>query len=157
MHYPPKEFGSRTDNWQMHLTSDDFQRVSQEAERLGYDAISISEHMVMPRELVAEMGGFWPDMLPAMTFVAGATQRIKVNSSVIVLPYHEPLAFAKAIATVDLLSSGRVMLTFGAGMARGEFAALGVPFTKAAVCWTSILRCSRYCGPQPSRSSSVSS
>jgi probable F420-dependent oxidoreductase len=65
-----------------------------------------------------------------MSFIAGATTRISVNSCVIVLPYHEPVGLAKAIATLDLLSGGRVMLTFGVGHAVKEFEALGIPFEK---------------------------
>jgi probable F420-dependent oxidoreductase len=76
------------------------------------------------------MGAYWTDALTVMTFVAGATTRIRINSSVIVLPYHEPIAHAKAISTLDVLSGGRVTVTFGVGMARNEFRALGVPFEK---------------------------
>jgi probable F420-dependent oxidoreductase len=128
--YPPSQFPPSGDSWQDHLTSEDFQQIAQKTEELGYDAITVPEHIVMPMDLVGPMGGYWPDALTAMTFIAGATRRIRVNSSVIVLPYHEPLAFAKAITTLDVMSSGRVTVTFGVGMARGEFAALGVPFAK---------------------------
>jgi len=130
MRYPPGEFSPGPHNWQEHLTTEDFQRVARTAEELGYDAITTSEHIVMPPDLVPAMGAYWTDALTVMTFVAGATTRIRVNSSVIVLPYHEPVSYAKAISTLDVLSGGRVTLTFGVGMARGEFAALGVPFHK---------------------------
>ena len=53
-----------------------------------------------------------------MAFVAGATTRIRVNSSVIVSPAHQPVAFAKAISTLDVLSGGRVIVTFGVGWRR---------------------------------------
>ena len=130
MHYPTDQFPPGGGNWQEQLTAEDFQRIARAADDLGYDSINIPEHLVMPRELVAEMGAFWPDAFTVMTFLAGATTRIRVNSGVIVMPYHHPVAFAKAVSTLDLLSGGRVMLTLGAGMARGEFAALGVPFEK---------------------------
>jgi probable F420-dependent oxidoreductase len=130
MRYPPHESAGDADNWQDRLSTGDFQKVAQMAEDLGYDAIAASEHIVMPPDLVSAMGAYWTDALTVMTFVAGATKRIRVNSSVIVLPYHEPIAYAKAIATLDVLSGGRVTVSFGVGMARGEFAALGVPFEK---------------------------
>ena len=76
------------------------------------------------------MGAWWPHAFTAMAFLAGATTRIRVNASVIVLPYHHPVALAKAISTLDVMSGGRVMLTFGVGMAPAEFAALGVPFDR---------------------------
>jgi probable F420-dependent oxidoreductase len=66
--------------------------------------------------------------MTAMAFVAGATQRLIVDSSVIVLPYHHPVVLAKAASTLDLLTGGRVRLSIGVGHAKHEFDALGVPF-----------------------------
>lgn len=117
-------------SWEERLGAEDFQRVAQRAEELGFDAVTVPEHIVMPRDLVGSMGAYWPDAFTVMAFVAGATRRIRVNSSVIVLPYHHPVVLAKAISTLDVLSGGRVTVTFGAGMARGEFAALGIPFSR---------------------------
>ena len=128
--YPPDSFPPGGDQWQERLTQDDFQKVAQTAEALGYDALTTPEHIVMPADLIPAMGTYWTDALTVMAFVAGATKRIRVNSSVIVLPYHEPIAYAKAISTLDRLSGGRVTVTFGVGMARGEFAALQLPFEK---------------------------
>lgn len=130
MRYPPSQFTGEGRHWQERLGSEDYQKVAREAERLGFHAISVPEHIVMPGDLVSAMGSYWPDAFTVMSFVAGATSRIRVNSSVIVLPYHQPVPLAKAISTLDVLSGGRVTVTFGAGMARGEFAALGVPFSK---------------------------
>jgi len=114
--------------WARGLTTTDFQAIARAADDLGYDAITIPEHVVMPNALAPMMGAHWPHAFTVMAFVAGATTRIKVNSCVIVLPYHDPLPLAKAIATLDVLSSGRVMLTFGVGHAEDEFRALGLPF-----------------------------
>jgi probable F420-dependent oxidoreductase len=90
----------------------------------------VPEHLALPVDLAANMGAYWPHAFTAMAFVAGATSRIKVNASVIVLPYHHPVPLAKAVSTLDVLSSGRVMLTFGVGMAPAECAAVGVPFER---------------------------
>ena len=128
--YPPSRFPPGSDHWETRMTAADFQRVAQTADALGFDAISVSEHLVLPVDLEANMGAYWPHAFTAMAFLAGATSRIRVNASVIVLPYHHPVALAKAISTLDVLSNGRVMLTFGVGMAPGEFAALGVPFDR---------------------------
>ena len=130
MHYPVERFTPPGTNWQEKLTAADFQRVARTADELGFDAIGVPEHIVMPHDLVPAMGRFWTDGFTAMSFIAGATTRIQVNSSVIVMPYHHPVVFAKAVTTLDMLSGGRLKLTIGAGMARGEFAALGVPFEK---------------------------
>ena len=130
MRYPPSEFPPGTDHWAARMTSADFQRVARTADELGFDALTVSEHLALPVDLVPNMGAWWPHAFTAMAFLAGATTRIKVNASVIVLPYHHPVAFAKAVSTLDVMSSGRVMLTFGVGMAPTEFAALGVPFER---------------------------
>lgn len=63
-----------------------------------------------------------------MAYFAGATDRIRVNSSVALLPLQNPLITAKALSTMDWLSSGRVTVTFGVGWLKEEFDALGVPF-----------------------------
>jgi probable F420-dependent oxidoreductase len=112
------------------MTCADFQRVARAADDLGFDALTVSEHLALPVDLEPNMGAWWPHAFTAMAFLAGATSRVRVNASVIVLPYHHPVAFAKAVSTLDVMSSGRVMLTFGVGMAPAEFAALGVPFER---------------------------
>jgi probable F420-dependent oxidoreductase len=126
MRYPP----GFTPAWETSLAAPDFQRIAKAADDLGYDACQIPEHIVMPTELAKTMNAHWPHAFTTMAFVAGATSRLAVNSSVIVLPYHEPIAFAKAVATLDVLSGGRVILTIGVGHAEQEFDALGVPFSK---------------------------
>lgn len=124
MRYPP----GVAPEWTTRLTTTDWQQIAATADDLGYDAVNVPEHLVMPDALAPFMGAYWPHAFTAMAFLAGATTRIKVNSCVIVLPYHEPIALAKAISTLDVLSGGRVMLTFGVGHAEDEFRALGVPF-----------------------------
>jgi probable F420-dependent oxidoreductase len=126
--FPPALFGAPGENWEATMGVADYQSIAQVAERVGFDAITVSEHIVVPDELAPHMGAFFPDALTAMAFIAGATSRIRVRSGVIVLPYHPPIQLAKAVATLDLMSGGRVMLDVGVGMARGEFDALGVPF-----------------------------
>ena len=114
--------------WQAELGPADFQLVARTAERLGFDAISVPEHIVMPLGEVSTMGAYWPHAMTAMSFIAGATSRIAVNAAVIVLPYHHPVILAKAIATLDVLSGGRVIVSVGVGHTEHEFDVLGVPF-----------------------------
>ena len=122
--YPP----GLDHSWAERMTPTDFQRVARAADDLGYDALIVPEHIVMPRELAAMMGAHWPHALTAMAFAAGATTRIAVNSQVVILPYHNPVVLAKAVATLDVLSGGRVILGLGIGHAEREFEALGIPF-----------------------------
>jgi probable F420-dependent oxidoreductase len=126
MRFPPSEITA--DHWQARMTCEDFQRVARTADELGFDALTVSEHLALPVELEGAMGGHWSHALTAMAFLAGATSRIRVNSMVLVLPYHHPVNLAKAMSTLDNLSGGRLTVTVGVGMAPVEFAALGVPF-----------------------------
>lgn len=126
--YPPAAFPVGREHWQASMTAADFQRVATATEELGFDAIVVPEHLAVPTDLEPNLGGYYPHALTAMAFIAGATTRIKVNSMVLVLPYHHPVELAKAIATLDVMSGGRAMVTFGVGMAPIEFAAMGIPF-----------------------------
>src|SRR6202042_2512237 len=99
------------------MRPEDFQLVARTADELGFDSIAIPEHIVMPAEMVELMGPFWTHALTVMAFVAGATSRLIVDSSVIVLPYHDPVVFAKAVSTLDFLSGGRVRISIGVGHA----------------------------------------
>jgi probable F420-dependent oxidoreductase len=134
--------------WSEALQAPDFQRVAQTAEELGFVSILSSEHLALPTFEVPRLGPHWPHAPTVMAFVAGATRRIRVDAFLLVLPYHHPVALAKAIATLDLLSGGRVDLSIGVGHAEQEFKVLGVPFDQRGrytdeqlevikTCWTS--------------------
>jgi probable F420-dependent oxidoreductase len=133
--------------WSDSLRAPDFQRVAQAAEELGFAAILASEHLALPSFEVPRLGSHWPHAMTVMAFVAGATRRIRVDAFLLVLPYHHPVALAKAVATMDVLSGGRVNLSIGVGHAEQEFKVLGVPFDQRGrytdeqlevikACWT---------------------
>ena len=105
-------------------------RIAATIDGLGYDAITTSEHLAMPYEEVPRLGPYWMHALSVMAFVSGATKRVRVDASVLVLPYYHPLAFAKALSTIDVLSGGRLDVSIGVGHAMREFEALGVPFAE---------------------------
>ncbi|HEY6533485.1 MAG TPA: TIGR03619 family F420-dependent LLM class oxidoreductase [Acidimicrobiales bacterium] len=128
MRYPPNQFDGGPSDWQTRMTCSEFQLVARTIDDLGFDAVSVSEHLVLPVDLVPTMGSHWPHALTAMAFLAGCTTRLRVNSMAMVLPNHHPVELAKSIATLDVLSGGRAMATFGVGMAPGESAAMGMPF-----------------------------
>jgi len=114
--------------WESAMGAEDFQLVARTADEAGFDCISVPEHIVVPDEMVELMGPTWSHAMTVMAFVAGATTRIEVDSAVIVLPYHHPVVLAKAIATLDVLSGGRVRVSVGVGHAEREFEVLGVPY-----------------------------
>ena len=84
--FPPALFVEPHANWETTMGVADHQRIAQAVERLGFDAITISEHVVVPTELVRHMGGHFPAALAAMWFLAGATRRSMMRSNRIVLP-----------------------------------------------------------------------
>lgn len=108
------------------------------AEHSGYGVVWTSEHLIFPSEVRTPYpyGGRFPydvddpllDVAATLSYVAACTTRVRLGSSVIVLPYHQPVALAKALATVDVLSNGRLLLGVAGGWLREEFALLGVPF-----------------------------
>jgi probable F420-dependent oxidoreductase len=63
-----------------------------------------------------------------MGYLAGATQNIRINSALTILPLHHPIVLAKALSTIDWMSSGRITCTFGVGWLESEFDTMGIPF-----------------------------
>ncbi|HET6811401.1 MAG TPA: TIGR03619 family F420-dependent LLM class oxidoreductase [Acidimicrobiales bacterium] len=114
--------------WMTGLEAPEHQRIAAVVDELGFYAITTSEHFAMPYWEVPRLGPYWTHALTVLAFVAGATRRVRVDASVLVLPYHHPLALAKAISTLDVLSGGRVDVSVGVGHAVAEFEALRVPF-----------------------------
>ncbi|MQY05184.1 LLM class F420-dependent oxidoreductase [Actinomadura macrotermitis] len=104
------------------------------AEACGFEALYMPEHialypgaMVGPVELPPALP--YADPLDSLSFVAAATERILLGTGVLLLPYHHPVILAKRLATIDVLSKGRMrLLTVGVGALPGEAAAVGVDF-----------------------------
>lgn len=97
-------------------------------EASGVDALAFTEHPAPSKKWLDHGGHESFDSLTALAFCASATVRVKLMPYLLVLPYRNPLLAAKQIATVDILSGGRVILAVGTGYLRSEFAALGVGF-----------------------------
>lgn len=116
--------------WEADVTGADQTRMAKCADEWGYDMIAVPEHFVIPTEHVELSGPHYFQSTAAQAYLAGATNRIMLNSCVTVLPLHQPIVLAKALATADWLSGGRMMVTFGVGWLQGEFDALGVPFAE---------------------------
>lgn len=116
-------------------------RVARRAEELGYDSAWVLERLLWPispkEPYPASPDGSLPDAyqlvfdpLETLTFVAAHTSKIRLGTSVLVLPYHTPIQLARRIATLDVLSGGRVDVGVGAGWSRDEFEAAGTPFER---------------------------
>jgi probable F420-dependent oxidoreductase len=112
--------------------------VAQRAEDLGYDHVWVSDHIVLPKKVES----FYPyaadgvptfrpeepyyEPLAALNFIAGCTQRIRLGTHVLIIPYRNPVLTAKILSTLDVLSGGRVILGAGVGWMEEEFQALGL-------------------------------
>jgi probable F420-dependent oxidoreductase len=106
----------------------DLKMLMATVERLGYDHATFPEHIAVPKEEVGRIGDVWWGQLPAMGFVACMTSHIRLVSYVTVLGYHNPIEIVKSFGTVDVLSSGRLVLGVGVGSLEAEFDLLGADF-----------------------------
>ena len=106
-------------------------RIATLAESLGYDSLWAGEHVVVPSPRVdpSPMEPDEPilDPLVALAYLAGHTERILLGTGLIILPQRNPLVFAKQAASLDVLSSGRLILGIGVGYLEPEMTAIGVP------------------------------
>jgi probable F420-dependent oxidoreductase len=98
------------------------------AEDVGFDAIAFTEHPAPSQKWIASGGHPSFDPLTALACAAVGTVRLRLLPYVVVLPYRNPLLLAKALATLDVVSEGRLVVGAGVGYLRSEFAALGSPF-----------------------------
>ncbi|OBF92005.1 LLM class F420-dependent oxidoreductase [Mycobacterium sp. 852002-51152_SCH6134967] len=114
--------------WEASVTGADQTRMAKCADEWGYDMIAVPEHFAIPNDHVELSGPHYLQSTVAQAYLAGATQRIMLNSCITVLPLQHPIVLAKSLATADWMSSGRMMVTFGVGWLGREFDLLGVPF-----------------------------
>ncbi|MFQ6031206.1 MAG: LLM class F420-dependent oxidoreductase, partial [Dehalococcoidia bacterium] len=120
-------------------TPDSLVAIVKKGEELGFDWVLTGDHIVVPNNISSTYpyteGGEFPgsssgsamEQLTVLSFLAGQTQRIKLVTSVLIVPHRPPLLAAKALATLDVLSQGRLVVGIGAGWMREEFEALGLP------------------------------
>ena len=129
------EFGISIPNNQGIASMRDLVAVAVDAESLGYDSIWVSEHLYHASYVAARLGDRpYHEALVVLTAAATVTERVRLGTSVLVLPWHHPARLAKQIASLDQLSDGRVVLGVGVAQTPDEFANLGVPYaTRGAV------------------------
>ena len=133
-------FGLSTQSRGLWTTRTAYKAVAQAAEKAGFDFMSVNDHLIVPAKLGSPypytQGGVWSaaghghcfEMITALGFLAGCTERLRLLTSVMVVPHRPAVLTAKMIATLDVLSEGRVILGVGAGWMREEFRLIGAPF-----------------------------
>ena len=103
--------------------------LASRAEELGVDSVWVHDHVFNVGHVLERIGDRpYYEPLTLLAFVAARTERIRLGTSVLVLPYHHPVRLAKSAATLDVLSGGRVILGVGVGATEREMEALGTPF-----------------------------
>ncbi|TDI14599.1 MAG: LLM class F420-dependent oxidoreductase [Acidobacteria bacterium] len=118
---------------------DGIRTIARHCEGLGYAYFGVSDHIIIPRQVDSHYpyneAGIWPgtgkgtclEQLTTLTFVAAITERIRLLPSVMVLPYRPPVQTAKILASLDVLSKGRLTIGVGTGWNAEEMIALGSP------------------------------
>ena len=128
---------------------------AQRVESLGFDSIWVTDHVIVPKALTIVYRERMLDPLAALSFLAGVTDRLTLGTSVIILPYRNPIIVAKEVASVDALSGGRVILGVASGWMEGEFRALNADFNNRGAVSDEHLRVIRELWTTPSRSSTA--
>lgn len=122
-------------------------KVAQAAEAAGFESVWTGEHIVLPDPALAS----FPlptetallDTVVALTWIAAHTKRIKLASGIILVPLRNPAVLAKELASVDVISGGRLIVGVGAGWLAPEFEALGVPMDRRGARMDDALRAMR--------------
>jgi probable F420-dependent oxidoreductase len=137
------KFGLRYCNTGQYIDPARAVELVQAAEEAGFESAWTVEHVVIPRgyqsaypyaadgRIPGGEGDFpIPDPLIWMAYVAARTTRIRLATGILILPQRNPVITAKEVATLDVMSGGRVLLGVGVGWLKEEFEALGIPFAE---------------------------
>ena len=120
-------------------TPDSLATLARRGEEMGFGIISVSDHIVIPRsigsrypysetgEFVGGASGECLEQLTMLSFLVGQTTTVRLLTSVMVLPHRSPVLAAKMLASIDVLSQGRLIVGCGVGWMREEFEAIGAP------------------------------
>jgi probable F420-dependent oxidoreductase len=114
--------------WEAEAGIEEMVQVAMTADRLGFDHLTCSEHVAVPRADADVRGATYWDPLATFGYLAAHTSRIQLATYVLVLGYHHPLEVAKRYGTLDRICGGRLVLGLGVGTLEEEFALLGAPF-----------------------------
>ena len=113
--------------------------IARKGEELGFDALLTGDHILVPKNIKSVYpyteGGEFPgspsgesmEQITLLSYIAGQTSKIRLVTSVLIVPHRNPLIAAKSLATLDVLSGGRLVVGVGVGWMREEFQALGLP------------------------------
>ncbi len=154
------EFGCHLPMFGPIATRENVLTFARRMEALGYGSLWASDHVAIPytirsRYPYRETGQFpwlpnaeWLEALTTLALVAGVTERVKLGTTILVLPHRHPVLTAKMLASLDHLSNGRVILGAGVGWMEEEITLLGAPFSKRGAWSDEAIRIMRICWSQ---------
>jgi probable F420-dependent oxidoreductase len=140
-------FGIHLPQYGRAAGAESIRRAALQAEELGLDDVWVSDHQVVPAE-ASYPPAFLFEPLMTLAWAGAATRRVGLGTSVLVLPQYAPVALANALASLDQLAGGRLILGAGIGWLEGEFAALGASFADRGRRMDEILALLRACWEQ---------
>jgi probable F420-dependent oxidoreductase len=120
----------RVDLGREFVSAESVMTVARAAEAAGFDSVSVTDHPMPHDEWMASGGHHALDPFVALSFAAASTTRLRLLTYIYVLAYRNPFLSAKAVASLDAMSNGRVIFGVAAGYLEPEFDALGVPFAE---------------------------
>ncbi len=131
------EFGLHLPASSPTVTTQDLLRFARQADQYGFDYLTVADHVIVPKNISVPYpytvdgkypgSGYHLETLTTMSFLAGATDDIRFVTSVMIAPYRNCIITAKMLATLDVLSRGRVIAGLGVGWMREEFENLKAP------------------------------
>jgi probable F420-dependent oxidoreductase len=131
------EFGLHLPASSPSVTAQDFLYFARQAERHGFNYLTVADHVLVPKNITVPYpytvdgkypgSGYHLETLTTISFLAGATDRIRFVTSVMIAPYRNCLITAKMLASLDVLSGGRVIAGLGVGWMKEEFENLKAP------------------------------
>ena len=126
-------------------TTEAIVQTAVKAEALGFDALLVNDHVIVDGSSRSEPWRNVYDPLMVLSYVAARTSRVLLGTSVLIMPYRNPIVTAKMIATLDQMSGGRAIAGVGSGWHEAEYAALGIPFHQRGARTTEYLRIWQAC------------
>ena len=118
------DFGLGLPNMRAGASAEGIEAAAEVAERLGYTAVWTTDHVLVPHEAADDYGRIF-DAILTLAHLAGRTSKVRLGTSVIVVPQRQAVVLAKELATLDVLSRGRLIVGVGVGWNAVEFANLG--------------------------------
>ena len=128
------KFGVCIPHYGRPIDADGLTEMALKGEQMGFDSVWVTDHIIVPHVIPDRPDIVYRhNMLEPLTLLAhlgAVTKRVNIGTSVIILPYRNPVVLAKGIATADVLSGGRVIFGAAVGWMEGEFWALNAPFAE---------------------------